>query len=199
LPIKIIPIIEEKKMQINSFSPTQGNPGSIVTIDVAGFGAPTDMSADNTVVMISGDPQISVTSITHSDTIGDPFIITASIDNNAQSGEFTVIVQSAIGTVVAQSSEIFTVIKPDAEPVINNMTPRQATAGQTQITLTGMNLNEIEFIRVGNTAITSIIHPSNSTIRFTVPSSVSTGNQRVSGRSEQYGRINVPYMLTVQE
>jgi hypothetical protein len=185
-------------MQIASFSPSQGNPGSIVTIEVAGLGAPTDMNASNTFVLISGDPQVTVTSVTHSDAIGDPFTITASLDSNAQSGEFIVIVQSAIGTVTAESSGIFTVIKPDAEPILQNMTPRQATRGQTQITLTGMNLNEIEFIRVGNTAVTSIIHPSNSMIRFTVPLSVPTGLQRVSGRSQQYGRINVPYMLTVE-
>jgi hypothetical protein len=158
---------------------------------------PTDADDGNTSVFLSGDATVTVNSVTV-DNAGNG-TVDLTIEDNAQSGDFVVIVNSpSQGWQNAQSAAIFTVAVPAHEPQITNLNPRQATAGQTQITLSGQNLDEIGYVRIGNTTIMNIQHIGTTMIRLTVPVSVQTGQQRVYGQSQQYGRVNCPYMLTVQ-
>ncbi|HEX8094398.1 IPT/TIG domain-containing protein [Jatrophihabitans sp.] len=182
-------------MNITSFTPTSGPADTVVTLSLTDM--PPDASTDNTVVILSGSPMVTVETVTvGADGSGT---IEVTIEMNAQSGDFGVLVSSQQGYATAQSASIFTVDLPANQPQITNMTPRTAVAGQTQIMLSGVNLDEIQYVRVGNTAVMTIQHATPSTmIRFMVPSTAQSGQQRVYGQSQEYGRVNSPYMLTVQ-
>ncbi|MBB2487777.1 IPT/TIG domain-containing protein [Mitsuaria sp. WAJ17] len=176
-------------MTITGFNPTHGREGTDVTLTLTDM--PPGATLTNTDVLLSGT---AVGDITAVDPIGGTVEIT--IGNNNQSGEFIVLVNY---NEHAQSAGIFTVDKPQHEPIFTNMQPRQATAGQTMVTLSGQNLGEVESIRIGGSAVMNILHTGNTMIRFTVPPTIEAGQQyRVSGQSQQYGMVNVPYMLDVQ-
>jgi hypothetical protein len=182
-------------VNITGFNPTTGDDGTQVTLSLTGM--PPDADDGNTSVVLSGDSTVTVDDVTVAAN-GDG-TIDATLEANSQSGEFAVIINSpSQGWVTAQSAGIFTVNAPAGEPLITNMNPRTAIAGQTPLTLTGQNLNEIQYARIGNVAVMAIQHPTDTMIRLMVPASTQSGQQRVSGQSQQYGRVNCPYMLTVQ-
>lgn len=183
-------------MEISSFTPTQGAPGATVSITIPATGAPLDMAVANTSVLIGGEPQMTLESVTSDGRVDGDFTLTATVDDNAQSGELMVIVTSRIGMMHALSDETFTVKRNAEEPVIQNMNPRQNRRG-TQVTITGQHLDEIQYVRIGNIAIQSIVHNGETQIRFMIPMTAQTGRQRVSGQSEEYGRINAPIMFEV--
>src|SRR5207302_1248426 len=104
-------------MQISSFTPTQGPPGTQVEITLPAMGTPLDISTENTAVLISGDPQVTLNSVTGDNQLDGNFVLSVTIDDNAQSGDFVVVVQSRSGTQAAQSASVFTVTRPQHEPV----------------------------------------------------------------------------------
>lgn len=179
-------------MNITGFNPNQGGPNTQVTINLTEM--PADAVRDNTFALLSGD-SVDVVSVTVNP--NGSGTVTASIEENSQSGEFVVMVQSAQGLADAQSAGVFTVNRPAGEPIFQNMNPRQGMPGITQVTLSGQNLNEVQFVRVGNTAVMNIQHTGNTMIRFTIPASAQAGSVRVSGNSQEYGRVNVPFMLNI--
>ena len=180
-------------MQIDGFNPTNGPVGTDVTLSLTDM--PADASDGNTVVFLSGSPTVKVNSVNvNSDGSGT---MEVAIEVNSQSGDFSVVVDSQEGYISAQSGAIFVVGVPATEPQITNMTPRTAVAGQTQVTLSGTNLGEIQYVNVGSVRVMNIQHPTDNMIRFTVPSVAQSGQQRVTGQSQEYGRVNCPYMLTV--
>ncbi len=178
-----------KTVQITDFKPPNGPVETKVSLSLTDM--PSDASIENTMVLLSGSPSANVTAVTNG-------TIEVTIETNAQSGEFGVTVRSGQGPASAQSSTIFTVDAAPGKPQIRNMTPRTAAAGRTLLTLAGQHLDQIQYLRIGNVNVMSLQHPSPETIRAMVPTAVQSGQQRVTGQSQEYGRVNCPYMLTVQ-
>ncbi|WP_406481643.1 IPT/TIG domain-containing protein [Streptomyces sp. NBC_01615] len=178
-------------MQITDFKPPSGPVETKVSLSLTDM--PSDASIENTTVLLSGSPSANVTAVEATNGT-----IEVTIETNAQSGEFGVTVRSGQGPASAQSSTVFTVDASPGEPQIRNMTPRTAVAGRTLLTLTGQHLDQIQYLRIGNVNVMSLQHPSPETIRAMVPTAVQSGQQRVTGQSQEYGRVNCPYMLTVQ-
>jgi len=182
-----------RTVHITDFNPTSGPVETRVSLSLTDM--PADASIDNTTVLLSGSPSVNVTAVEATNGTGT---IDVTIESNSQSGDFGVAVQSRQGSASAQSSTIFTVNAAPGEPQIRNMTPRTAVAGRTLLTLTGQNLDQIQYLRIGNVNVMSLQHLSPEMVRAMVPAAVQSGQQRVSGQSQEYGRVNCPYMLTVQ-
>jgi hypothetical protein len=183
-------------MDISGFNPNRGPAGTAVTIQLED--APPDATVNNTVVLISGDPQFIVNTVNvGADGSGT---ISGSIDDNAQSGDFGVLVDSpAQGQVGAQSAAVFTVTVPPGQPRFTTLNPRTANAGQSNIMLMGSNLDQVQSLRVGNLQVTVFQRTGTTQFRFTIPMAVQPGPQRVYGQSLEFGRVNCPVMLTVND
>ncbi|MEU1789612.1 IPT/TIG domain-containing protein [Streptomyces sparsogenes] len=180
-------------MQIRDFNPASGDVETRVSLSLVDV--PSDATTGNTTVFLSGSPTVDVVAVEAANGIGRIDVI---IEANSQSGDFGVTVESRQGFVSAQSSTIFTVVPGPEEPQIRNVTPRTAIAGRTLLTLTGRNLDQIQYLRIGSVNVVSLQHPSPEMVRVMVPSAVQAGQQRVIGQSQEYGRVNCPFMLTVQ-
>ncbi len=175
-------------MDITGFNPTNGVPGTRVQIDLTEV--PADGVPANTTVFLSGGA-VAVNAMG-----GGPNgeTVTVTIGANSQSGEFVVFTGQEHES--AQSEEIFTVNVPPGAPAITNMQPRAGSAG-TPILLTGQNLNVVQYVTIGIANVMVFTTHTATQIRFVIPSNVSAGTQRVYGRSQQFGRVNCPYMLSV--
>ncbi|WP_326793545.1 IPT/TIG domain-containing protein (plasmid) [Streptomyces sp. NBC_00841] len=179
-----------RTVQITGFNPTNGPVDTRVTLSLTDM--PSDASINNTTVLLSGSPTVDVTAV---DTRGSTINVT--ILANSQSGDFEVTVQSPTGPVSAQSSTVFTVNATPGAAQITGMQPRTAVRGQTPLTLTGQNLNQIKYLRIGNVNVLSLQHLNSEMVRVTVPAAVQPGQQRVTGQTQDR-QVNCPYMLTVQ-
>jgi hypothetical protein len=181
-----------KKLDITSFTPTNGGPGTVVTLSLTGM--PPNTNPMFTAVYLSGSPSVNVGDVqVNPDGSGS---ITVTIEENAQSGNFTVLVAST-PQAAAQSSDIFTVPVPPGRPAITSMSPTTAVVNQTMVTLNGHDFDDIEWVIVSNAYVTTFTLIGNTAVRFRVPSSVSPGSVRVGLGSKEYGRIMGSSMLTV--
>jgi hypothetical protein len=180
-------------MQITNFDPASGDIGTQVTLSLTEM--PADASADNTVVQLSGVPTVDVQSVNVAqDKSGT---IAATIGENSQSGDFSVVVLSQNGAVDAQSAQVFTVKQPAGQPRITKASPAKVVAGQSQLTLTGTGLDEISYVVIGSVQVSALSYSGSTQIRFLVPSAVAAGPQRVYGISTQYGQVRAPLAVTV--
>ncbi|MFV5997794.1 hypothetical protein ACNPQM_36790 [Streptomyces sp. NPDC056231] len=177
-------------MQITGFNPTNGPVDTRVTLSLTDI--PSDASINNTTVLLSGSPTVDVTAV---DTRAGTINVT--ILANSQSGDFEVTVQSPTGPVSAQSATIFTVNATPGAAQITGMQPRTAIRGQTPLTLSGQNLNQIKYVRIGNVNVLNVTHLDSEMVRVTVPVAVQLGQQRVTGQTQDR-QVNCPYTLTVQ-
>lgn len=115
-------------LNILSFSPAQGGPGSTITIQGQGFST----TLTNNAVTFNGIAA-TITSATAT-------TLTAIVPNTATSGAISVIV----GANTASSATAFTVL---ATPLITSISPKYILANQTNVTLnvTGVNLSGATF------------------------------------------------------
>lgn len=178
-------------MQITAFDPRSGGTGTSVTISVSGM--PTAATQQNTKVFLSGD-LLRVDDFELDESGNGTIGVT--IARSSQSGDLEVVVILGNDYPTARSAEIFTVDKLPDEPVLTSLNPRSAQSG-TLITLQGRNLDQIQSVTAGTTNLYVLSTHTPSTIRFTLPASVQPGNQRITGRSQEYGRVNCPYVLNV--
>jgi hypothetical protein len=172
-------------MAITGFNPGSGGPGTQVRIELSDM--PADAATDNTLVLLSGTALMT-------DDVDAGGTVRVTIDENSQSGDFVVIAGAT--QEHAQSAGIFTVQRPEGEPVITGMMPRTGAAG-TLVTLNGKNLDEVQYVTIGTTNVMVLSTHTANMIRFAIPQTVAAGNQRVYGRSQEYGHVNCPYMLNV--
>lgn len=177
-------------MEITAFAPDHGPAQTQVTLTLTDM--PADATAMNTLVCLGGT-QMGGTPIVNP--TGGTIRIT--VDGNGQSGDFAVLIMSdADGQVGAQSAEIFRFERPEAEPDITSVLPNPARVG-SQVTITGANLGEVQFVRIGNVSVTAIQHAGGGTrINFRLPQ-MAPGSYRVYGNSRNYGNIAAPRMLAV--
>jgi hypothetical protein len=175
-------------MNITGFNPTSGGDQTPVTIQLTGM--PADSAVENTTVMLSGSASVSVNAV-------DPTAgtVDVTIESNAQSGEFVVLVNSVAGYADAQSAQTFDVQGAAGEPRITGLIPTPTTAN-SQVTLNGQNLTGARFVRVGSATVMSLSVSANA-IRFRLPATVQPGTYRVTVNYEQYGTVNCPRQLTV--
>ncbi|MFB6985227.1 IPT/TIG domain-containing protein [Streptomyces sp. NPDC056178] len=179
-----------RTVQITGFNPTNGPIDTRVTLSLTEM--PSDASVSNTTVLLSGSPTVNVTAV---DVRGGTIDVT--ILANSQSGDFEVTVQRQPVPVSAQSSTIFTVDAAPGVTQITGMQPRTVVRGQTPLTLSGQNLNQIKYLRIGSVNVLNLQHLNSEMVRVTVPAAVQTGQQRVSGQTQDR-QVNCPFMLTVQ-
>lgn len=175
-------------MNITGFNPTRGGDQTSVTISLTDM--PADSEVGNTIVMLSGSPSVTVDEV-------DPTAgtVTVTIESNAQSGDFVVVVNSVSGYADAMSAQIFDVPGAAGEPRITGLIPATTTAN-SQITLNGQNLTGARFVRVGSATVMSLSVSANA-IRFRLPSTVQQGTYRISANYQEYGTVNCPRQLTV--
>ncbi|MFB6781561.1 IPT/TIG domain-containing protein [Streptomyces sp. NPDC056352] len=177
-------------MQITGFNPTNGPVDTRVTLSLTDM--PSDASISNTTVLLSGSPTVNVTAV---DTRGGTIDVT--ILANSQSGDFEVTVQKQPVPVTAQSSTIFTVNAAPGAAQITGMQPRTVVRGETPLTLSGQNLDQIRYLRIGVVNVLSLTHLNSEMVRVTVPAAVQPGQQRVTGQTQDR-QVNCPFILTVQ-
>ncbi|WP_327248871.1 IPT/TIG domain-containing protein [Streptomyces sp. NBC_01320] len=177
-------------MQITGFNPTNGPVDTRVTLSLTDM--PSDASISNTTVLLSGSPTVNVTAV---DTRGGTIDVT--ILANSQSGDFEVTVQKQPVPVTAQSSTIFTVNAAPGAAQITGMQPRTVVRGETPLTLSGQNLDQIKYLRIGVVNVLSLTHLNSEMVRVTVPAAVQPGQQRVTGQTQDR-QVNCPFILTVQ-
>lgn len=179
-------------MQITSFTPTSGGPGTVVTLSLTGM--PPNTNPMFTTVDLAGSPSLDVGDVeVNKDGSGT---ITVTITENSQSGTFTVLIASPT-QAVAESSAIFTVPGQPGRPAITSMSPMSAVAGQTLVSLNGHDFDDIQFVIVGNVNVSSFQLIGNTKVQFRVPLTVSSGSVRVGLNSRNFGRIMATSQLTV--
>ncbi|MEO6571906.1 MAG: DNRLRE domain-containing protein, partial [Ilumatobacteraceae bacterium] len=139
---------------VDSFQPTGGIVGTVVTIRGSGFSTVSDVSFGG----------LSATFAMVSD-----FELTANVPTGASSGPITV--TNATG---ATTTDPFTVIVP---PTITDFNPRNGVAGDTQIdvTITGTGLSTVTEVRFNGTPAIGLSIDSDTQIRVEVPVGASTG------------------------
>lgn len=177
-------------MDITGFAPTHGPADTEVTLTLTQM--PMDATAENTNVFLGGSPVLSIGEVQVNQ--GGSGTIAVTVGENDQSGEFLVM----IGQTTAQSAATFTLDQPEGRPQITSMLPTVATHGQTRVTLRGQNLDQVDYVYVGNVTVMALQHVGNTVVSFLVPITAKVGNQRVVAHSPEYGRTNAASMLTVQ-
>lgn len=179
-------------MEITGFTPTSGGPGTVVTLSLTGM--PPSTNPMFTTVYLGESPSVSVGNVqVNSDGSGT---ITVTIEDNSQSGTFTVLIAST-PQAAAESSGIFTVPVPPGRPAITSMSPTKAVAGQTIVSLNGHDFDDIQFVLVGNVNVSNFQLIGNTKVQFRVPMTVSPGSVRVGLVSREFGRIMSTSQLTV--
>lgn len=173
-------------MNVRSFDPTEGPVGTIVTLDVTGM--PAGASTSNVFVVLGDTPSaVLVQGVNLADGT-----VTVSVQNNAQSGQFSVV----IGSDSATSAGVFTVQGGDAdEPRISTVSP---TAGRpsTMIRLQGRNLKQVRRVTLGSRSVIIEQH-SDTSISFMIPAALPAGTYQIVAMSPDYPHILAPHMLTV--
>ena len=139
---------------VDSFEPSAGVVGTVVTIRGSGFSTVSDVS-------FGGAPAaFSIVSDTE---------LTADVPAGASTGPITV--TNATG---ATTTDPFTVI---VTPTITDFDPRSGVAGDTQIdvTITGTSLSTVTEVRFNGTPAIGLSIDSDTQIRVEVPVGASTG------------------------
>ncbi len=137
---------------ITSFAPTQGLPGTVVTITGSGFSAVNAVSFNGVAATF---------------TVGSNTSITATVPSTAATGKISVTRPS--GTTATTAN--FTVLEP---PVITSFSPASGAIG-SQVTLTGLRFTGTSAVRFNGIAATAFTVNSSTQITATVPAGATSG------------------------
>jgi YD repeat-containing protein len=146
-------------LSIFSFSPAQGGPGAIVTIQGQGFNA----TPASNIVKFNGVAATVTAASTNS--------LTVTVPNNATSGPVSV----QVGANTATSATNFTV---QAIPLLTGINPRYVLSGGTGLTvnLTGINLSGASFSVQPPTVPAAVAITNTVTTATTATLTIATGN-----------------------
>ncbi|WP_420322699.1 IPT/TIG domain-containing protein [Flagellimonas sp.] len=156
---------EPESPTIASFSPTEGEVGTEVTITGTNFGA---TAADNTVKINGTNATVSNATATS---------LTITVPEGATTGKISV----AVAGKTATSTSDFTVIVPAPEPTISSFSPSEGEVG-TEVTITGTNFsttaseNTVKF----NGTEATVSNATATSLTVTVPDGATTGKISVA-------------------
>ncbi len=157
---------------IGSFSPSSGNPGTVVTVNGQNLSGVVQVQLNN--VVVPGVAQVSNQQLTFQ------------VPANATSGKIKVITPG--GT--AESASTFTLLGPG--PVITSFTPTFGAPG-TAVTISGVNLTGATNVTFNGVAASFTI-VEGTKLQATVPATATTGKIRVAtpdGSSESTASFTV--------
>ena len=153
---------------VDTFIPTSGPVGTVVTVYGTGFGDQGDAYTEAEEVLFNGTPATSFMVI-------DDRELWAVVPAGATSGPITV--AGPGGTSSSRAS--FTVTLPVAAPTILGFLPASGMVG-TCVTITGTGFTDASEVAFDGTAATSFTVDSDTQITATVPAGATTGEISVT-------------------
>lgn len=158
---------------INSFTPTQGQPGTQVTISGSGFTGASGVTFNGqAAAFFAQDDQTIITQVP----VG------------ASTGPISV----TVGGNTATSTGIFTV--DAAIPSITTFTPVSGTVG-SNVNITGVNLNVVDSITFANNVRATVTPVSATSVIVVVPAGAVTGPITLHYQGNTYPSAN-PFTIT---
>ncbi len=179
-------------MQISKISPAYGAVGDQVRLECNAV--PEGVDGDKLCVLLGGSRTVAVERFAREP--GAKATLVIRLLEGSQSGEFIVSTCDE-RPVVAQSDTPFMVAPADGMPHLLSLAPRQIDGDARVITLTGKHLDDVEWVEVGPVRIHAFVAGSDGTLRVSVPRHLRPGLHRVAVRSERYGPVKCPFLLTI--